>query len=117
MAKPQPQRRKIDRRSAQRQPLRTKKARKQGVQWSFPLDKQNIIILGVGLAVILIGYALMATGITEEAAVPDGKWNNPMAVIVAPIMLVIGYGIIIPYGIIKSFRKRIKEETPGTEGN
>lgn len=73
--------------------------------WQFPLQKQNFIILGIGLAVILLGYLLMSTGITEQPAVPNGKWNNPMAVIVAPLLLVIGYCVIIPFGILRNFQK------------
>lgn len=71
--------------------------------WKFPLQKQNFIIIGIGLLVIIIGYLLMATGITEEPALPNGKWNNIFAVTIAPILLVLGYCVIIPYGIFKSF--------------
>ncbi len=79
--------------------------KKSAVKWEFPLEKNNLIIIGIGLAVILLGYMLMATGISDEAATVDGKWNNPMAVTIAPILLVIGYTVIIPYGIIKRFNK------------
>jgi len=80
--------------------------KRDSVKWEFPLGKQNLIIIGIGLIVILIGYALMATGITEEAAVADGKWNNALAVVVAPFLLVIGYCVIIPFGIIKTFTNK-----------
>lgn len=80
-------------------------------KWEFPLEKQNLILLAIGLVVILIGYALMSTGITEEPAIPDGKWNNPMAVTIAPVLLIIGYCVIIPVAILKSFKK--KEESNG----
>jgi hypothetical protein len=73
-------------------------------KWSFPLDRQNFIILGIGLGIILLGYALMATGITEEPAVPNGKWNNIFAVFIAPFLLVIGYCAVIPYGLYKLFK-------------
>jgi len=79
--------------------------KKSAVKWEFPLGKNNLIIIGIGLAVILFGYMLMATGISDEPATVDGKWNNPMAVTIAPILLVIGYTVIIPYGIIKRFKK------------
>lgn len=71
--------------------------------WKFPLQKQNFLIIGFGIVVIIVGYLLMATGITEEPALPDGKWNNVFAVSIAPILLVIGYCVIIPFGIFKSF--------------
>lgn len=89
---------------------RAKKAapQKKAGKWKFPFTKQNYIIFAVGLGVILIGYGLMATGITDEPAVPDGKWNNPFAVIIAPILLVIGYLVIIPYGILKFYGNKSK---------
>ena len=71
--------------------------------WKFPLQKQNFYIIGLGLVVIIIGYLLMATGITEEPALPNGKWNNVFAVSIAPILLVLGYCVIIPFGIFKTF--------------
>ncbi len=69
--------------------------------WQFPLDKENFKWLGIGLAVIVLGYILMFTGVTEEPAVVSGTWNNFMAVTLAPILLVIGYIGIIPYAILK----------------
>ncbi len=74
-------------------------------KWSFPLGRMNMYYLLAGLGVILLGYALMATGITDDAAVVDGKWNNPLAVTVAPLLLVIGYCVIIPLGLLKKFNK------------
>lgn len=80
------------------------------VEWKFPLSKRNLFVAGLGLAIILIGFALMSTGITEEPAVPDGKWNNPLAVAVAPFMLVIGYCVVIPYAIMKLMPDKNKED-------
>ncbi len=79
------------------------KIHKTSVVWKFPLQKQNFLIIGIGLVVIIVGYLLMATGITDEPAVSSGKWNNVFAVSIAPLLLVIGYCFIIPYGIFKSF--------------
>lgn len=78
-------------------------SQKRTILWKFPLQRQNFVIIGIGIAVILIGYLLMATGITEEPAIPNGKWNNVFAVSIAPILLVLGYCVIIPFGIFKSF--------------
>lgn len=80
------------------------------VVWEFPFTKKNYIIAGIGVATIIIGYLLMATGIGGEYAAPNGKWNNPWAVTVAPILLVIGYCIIIPYAILKFFPHSDKNE-------
>lgn len=79
------------------------------VEWKFPLKKQNFMILGIGLAVILVAYGLMSSGISDQPAVPDGDWNNFWAVTVAPIMLVIGYCVIIPFGLLKYFGDKTEE--------
>lgn len=73
--------------------------------WQFPLGKKNLIYIGIGLAVIIVGYLLMATGITEQPAIVNGKWDNPFAISIAPFIIVIGYCIIIPYAIMKVFKK------------
>ena len=75
-------------------------------KWSFPLERRNFIILGIGICIILLGYALMATGITEEPAVPNGKWNNIFALYIAPFLLVIGYCGVLPYGLYKLFTNK-----------
>lgn len=80
------------------------------VNWEFPLQKKNFVILAIGIGLIILGYLLMATGITDQPAVPDGKWNNVFAVQIAPVILVIGYCIVIPYSIMKFFGGH-KDET------
>jgi hypothetical protein len=57
-----------------------------------------------------LGYALMATGMTEEAAIVEGTWNITLAISVAPMLLVIGYCVIIPFAILKYFKKEEKTE-------
>lgn len=81
-------------------------AKKKVIHWRFPLERENFIWFAIGLGVVALGYLLMMTGITEEPAVPDGKWNNFFAVEVAPIILFIGYCVIIPYSLLKKFQKK-----------
>ena len=56
--------------------------------WSF--SKINYQIFGLGLLIILLGYLIMATGETESI----------QSVKIAPIILVIGYCIVIPLAIL-----------------
>lgn len=54
------------------------------------LEPINYKILAVGISIIVLGYiALSAT-----------PWDNPLAITVAPILLVLGYCVVIPVGII-----------------
>jgi hypothetical protein len=73
------------------------------VQWHFPLEKKNLIIIGIGIAVVIFGYILMSFGITETPAAVNGTWNNVFSVSIAPLLLIIGYCVIIPYGIFRTF--------------
>jgi len=91
-------------------PAKGGKVVQKSVKWNFPFTRKNFIILGIGLGTILLGYILMATGITEDPAVANSKWDNPLAVSVAPVVLVIGYCVIIPYAIIKFFGNKSEEE-------
>ena len=77
----------------------------QNVQWNFPLNRTNLKYFGIGVAAILLGYALLATGLGGEYAAVEGqRWNNPMVIIGAPIVLVLGYCVIVPYSIFKIFK-------------
>ncbi|MBL7986610.1 MAG: DUF3098 domain-containing protein [Chlorobi bacterium] len=74
--------------------------------WGFSFGKMNLILLLVGIAVIVIGYLLMGTAITDgDPAMNDGIWNNANAVTFAPILLTIGYGLIIPFAILYRGKK------------
>lgn len=73
--------------------------------WNFPLDSYNYKILGIGAIVIAIAYGLMSTAISDDPT----QWNNPMAVTIAPVLLAIGYCVIIPYGLLA--RKKNSSET------
>ncbi|MBU3698752.1 MAG: DUF3098 domain-containing protein [Candidatus Kapabacteria bacterium] len=64
-----------------------------GVRWSSPWTKMNYTVLGIGVATIVLGFLLLATGI--------GQWDNPLAVDVAPVVLVVGYCVIVPYAVIR----------------
>ena len=111
MAKPvkQTQTKSVAARQATRRVSSKSIARKK-INWIFPLNKQNFILAAIGLGVIILGYILMATGITEQPAVTDGKWNNVFAVSIAPILLLIGYCVIIPLAIMK-LNGKPKEDT------
>lgn len=86
-----------------KQQAKTKKSKKP--LWTFSLDKKNLKFLAIGFAVIVIGYIFLATGITDEPALPSSKWNNPLVIYLAPILLALGYCVIIPYALLKTFKK------------
>ena len=61
-------------------------------------QRTNYLILIVGIVTIIVGYLVMNAG---DAV-------SPLSVTIAPIILVIGYCVIIPVGIL--YRKKRPEE-------
>lgn len=76
------------------------KARRRGATRGdvLPLEKSNYVIIAAGLLLILAGYLAMLEGSVEGFLPLD----------IAPILLVLGYCVVIPIGIL--YRKRKKEE-------
>ena len=60
--------------------------------WSF--SKKNYITFGLGLVFIISGYIIMGTG----------QVNSFQSLTLAPILLFIGYIILIPISIIYDFK-------------
>ncbi|MBO4828388.1 MULTISPECIES: hypothetical protein [Fibrobacter] len=56
------------------------------------LSKKNLILIGIGILLLVIGFICLATGPAD----------NPVSLSVAPIILTIAYVVIIPLGILFS---------------
>ena len=56
----------------------------------------NYLIFGIGLFFIMIGYILMSLGDTESF----------LSTKLSPIILLIGYCILIPLSLMLKFKKR-----------
>ena len=70
----------------------------------FLFDKINYKILLVGIAVITLGFILMAGGGSEDAAVFNEDIFNFRRIRLAPTTVLIGFGITI-YAILKNPKK------------
>lgn len=85
--------------------IRTK-GRKAIRETPLPLDRQNFIILGIGFLAILLGYAAMYNAPVEGF----------LPLVVSPVLLVLGYCVIIPIGILYRKRKAEPEQSAPTAG-
>lgn len=63
---------------------------------ALPFTKENFLIFALGLIVIALGYIALA----------QSPWDGSLPLVVAPILLVLGYCVIIPVGIV--YRKKNK---------
>jgi hypothetical protein len=61
--------------------------------------KGNYYFLFLGIALLIIGFYLMSLG----------NWDNPVALVISPIILIIGYFLIIPASIF--YRKKQENKT------
>lgn len=69
--------------------------RKEGL----PFTKTNYQILGAALVVIMAGYVALA----------QKPWDGFMPLVLAPILLVAGYCVLIPWGILHRSKKEREE--------
>lgn len=64
------------------------------VNWKSPWTTQHFTYLGGAIAVIVAGFLLLAKGMYSS-------WDDPLSVDVAPVVLVIGYCILVPLAIMR----------------
>ena len=79
-----------------------RKGPKEGI---LPLRKENFYIIGAGLVVILAGYLAMLQGPVEGF----------LPLVLSPTLLVLGYCVIIPVGIL--FKKSYLGRKAGGENH
>lgn len=65
------------------------------------LTNKNYMIIGLGILLIIIGYVFMA----------ENSVDGFLPTVVAPILLVLGYIVVVPFGIL------FKDKTVVTEVN
>lgn len=73
------------------------KRRKNKTGDTLPFSKKNYYLFGIGIAVIILGFISMS----------KEPWNSFWSLTLAPILLVIGYCVIIPVAIL--YRKKSSE--------
>jgi hypothetical protein len=71
--------------------IKKKAQRQKGFrEGNIPLAKENYVIMGIGIAVIAAGYLAML----------EGSIEGFLPLVLSPILLVIGYCVIVPLGIL-----------------
>ncbi len=88
----------------------TTKTTKPTISWptGMPFDRINYILMLVGIVVLFIGYILLSGGKSEDPAAFSEEIFNKRRMVVAPIVLTVGF-IIEFFAIMLKFNK--KEET------
>lgn len=82
--------------------LKTQAKKKKKIEvFQLSLGTMNYIVIGIGILLIIIGYVFLS-----ENSV-DGFFPT----VAAPIILVLGYCVVIPLGILLNFEKKEKTES------
>lgn len=71
---------------------------------NFVFEKKNFIVMGIGLAVIALGFILMAGGGSDDANVFSPEIYNFRRIRIAPTLVLIGFAIEV-YAILLNPRK------------
>lgn len=58
--------------------------------WRIPLNQNNFKIFGLGLFLIIVGFIIMTIQ----------PWDSIFALTISPIILLIAYFIVFPFGIL-----------------
>lgn len=66
----------------------------------FPLGKKNFTLIGIGAAIVIIGFFLMSGGGAEDSSSFSEAIFDFRRMYLSPIAILAGYGLVM-YGIIK----------------
>lgn len=72
-----------------------KKEAKRKRETPLPLSKENYRLLCIGIGVVIVGYIFLAQGPA------DSFWSRTLA----PVILVIGYCVILPLSLLYRGKK------------
>ena len=63
---------------------------KEKVNFQWPYKRKNYVLFAIGVFIIIVGYLIMYLG----------EVDSFQSLILSPILLLIGYLIIIPYALL-----------------
>ncbi|GJQ20553.1 MAG: hypothetical protein HBSIN02_09080 [Bacteroidia bacterium] len=72
-------------------------SKKKPIKHALPLTRRNYQIIGVALLCILLGYIALA----------QEPWDGTLPLVVAPILLFLGYCVLVPFGIL--YRNKVEQ--------
>jgi hypothetical protein len=82
--------------------LKTQAKKKKKIEvFQLSLGTINYLVIGLGILIIIIGYVFLS----------ENSVDGFMPTVAAPILLVLGYCVIIPLGILINFGKKEKTDT------
>jgi len=71
----------------------------------FAFGKENFILIGIAIALIVIGFLLMSGGGSKDGVTFNPEIFNTQRIVVAPIVTMIGFLLMI-FGILKNSKSK-----------
>jgi hypothetical protein len=71
----------------------------------FAFGKDNFIWIGISIVLIIVGFAVMSGGGSPDGVAFNPEIFNKQRIVVAPIIIMIGYSLMI-YAILKKSGKK-----------
>lgn len=75
----------------------------------FAFGKENFILIGIAIAVIIIGFVLMSGGGSVDGVSFNPEIFNTRRIVIAPIITFIGFALMI-VGILKNSKNKEEAE-------
>ena len=69
----------------------------------FSMPSRNVVIIGIGLLMMVLGFVLMLGGGSSDPNVFNPDMFNARRLVVSPVVICIGIGVII-WGIMRKPR-------------
>ncbi len=66
----------------------------------FSVPKENLMIIGIAVVLIIVGFFLVSGGGSEDPNVFSEEIFSFRRITLAPIVMLLGYGLVI-YGIMR----------------
>ena len=70
---------------------------------NFSMPKKNVVLIGIGLLAMVLGFVLMLGGGSSDPNVFNPEMFNARRLVVAPVVICIGIGVLI-WGIMRKPR-------------
>ena len=67
---------------------------------NFAFGRSNYVWLGIGIAILMVGYLLMSGGGSDDPNVFDESIFSARRITLAPTVVLAGYGVIF-YALLK----------------
>ncbi|HMQ67885.1 MAG TPA: hypothetical protein PKA90_02005 [Ignavibacteria bacterium] len=84
------------------QNIKSRKTKRELSHLHFALTSKNYMIIASGIVLIILGYILMS----------ENSVDGFLPTIVAPILLIFGYCVVVPIGILYNAKS---EDTPAAD--